>query len=114
MQDLVEATANIDPFFNSIKTEITAKTTTLESETQTLVNGVNQFQIASQNLEQIVALNQEISNLIKQTSISLETQIQDSIYTQKSVQELTQIMKRVAQQSSAMMESFNQLGRIIG
>ncbi len=113
MQELFEATAKIDPLFNSIKTEITGKTTNLESETETLLRGVDDFQTASQKLEQIIALNQEISNLIKTTTDALETQIQGSTFAQDSVQELTNITERISQQSITMIESFKQLGRII-
>ncbi len=113
MQELFEATAKIEPLFDSIKTEIIAKATNLESETEALVRGVDDFQTASQKLGQIVALNQEMSNLIKTTSDALETQIQGSTFAQDSVQELTNITERISQQSMAMIESFKQLGRII-
>jgi methyl-accepting chemotaxis protein PixJ len=108
MQELFEATARIDPLFTNIKTEITAKTTTLESETEQLMSGVDDFATASQNLEQIVALNHEMSNLIQNISDSLDTQIQSSTFTQNSVHELTDITKRISQQSVAIIESFNQ------
>ncbi|MEO0012711.1 MAG: hypothetical protein RLZZ535_1100 [Cyanobacteriota bacterium] len=108
MQELFEATARIDPLFTSIKTEITAKTTTLESETEQLMSGVDDFATASQNLEQIVALNHNMSNLMQNISDSLDTQIQSSTFTQNSVHELTNITKRISQQSVAIIESFNQ------
>lgn len=102
-----------DPFFNNIKTEIATKTATLESETQALVGGVDDFQTANQKLDQIASLNQEISNLIRNTSDSLETQIQGSTFAKDSVQELASITERISQQSIAMIQSFRQLGRII-
>lgn len=108
MQQLFEATARIDPLFTSIKTEITAKTTTLESETEQLMSGVDDFATASQNLEQIVALNHNMSNLMQNISDSLDTQIQSSTFTQNSVHELTDITQRIAQQSLAIVESFKQ------
>lgn len=113
-QELLEATAKIAPLFNSIQTEITAQTNTLTSETQTIVNGVEDFQIARQNLEQIINLNQKMSNLIQSTSESLETHIKGSTFAQESIRELTEVMERISQQSITMIESFNQLGRIIG
>ena len=113
-QELLEATAKIAPLFNSIQTEITAQTNTLTSETQTIVNGVEDFQIARQNLEQIINLNQEMSNLIQSTSEFLETHIKGSTFAQESIRELTEVMERISQQSITMIESFNQLGRIIG
>jgi methyl-accepting chemotaxis protein PixJ len=109
MQELFEATAKIDPLFTSIKTEITAKTTTLESETELLMSGVDDFQTASQKLEQIVALNHELSNLINNISDSLDTQIKGSTFAKNSVYDLTNITKRISQQSLSIIKSLNQL-----
>ncbi|MGL5794886.1 MAG: methyl-accepting chemotaxis protein [Waterburya sp.] len=109
MQELFEATAKIDPLFTSIKTEITTKTTTLESETELLMSGVNDFQTASQKLEQIVALNHELSNFTQNISDSLDTQIKGSTFAKNSVHDLTNITKRISQQSLAIIKSFNQL-----
>ncbi|MEM7760219.1 MAG: guanylate cyclase, partial [Cyanobacteria bacterium P01_A01_bin.40] len=113
MQELLEATAKIKALFAGIQGEIAQNTATLTVQTQSLVEGVSDFPTASQNLEQIMGLNQELSNLIKQTSSSLETQIQGSNFAQDSVQELTQITERISQQSLAMIKIFNHLGRII-
>ncbi|MEO1004484.1 MAG: GAF domain-containing protein [Cyanobacteria bacterium J06638_38] len=113
MQELLEATAKIKALFAGIQGEIAQNTATLTLQTQSLVEGVSDFPTASQNLEQIMGLNQELSNLIKQTSSSLETQIQGSNFAQDSVQELTQITERISQQSLAMIKIFNHLGRII-
>jgi methyl-accepting chemotaxis protein PixJ len=109
MQELFEATAKIDPLFTSIKTEITTKTTTLESETELLMSGVNDFQTASQKLEQIVALNHELSNFTQNISDSLDTQIKGSTFAKNSVHDLTNITKRISEQSLAIIKSFNQL-----
>lgn len=113
MQELFETTAKIDPLFDSIKTEITAKTTTLELETEALISGADDFQTASRELDKIIELNQELSNLIKYTSDAFETQIQSSTFTKNSMQTLARITERISLQSLAMIESFNQLGRII-
>ena len=109
MQELFEATAKIDPLFNSIKTEIKIKASTLESETQGLTEGVKEFQTASQNLEEIVALNSEMSNLVEKISESLETQIKGSTFAGESIHELAQITGRISQQSLAVVQSLNQL-----
>ena len=114
MQELFEATAKIDPLFASIKAEIAAKSTNLESETQQLNSGVNDFQRASQQLEQIVALNLEMSNLISDISNSLDNQIQGSTFTQDSVHKLTNVTKRISQQSIAIIESLSPSGRTVG
>ena len=109
MQELFEATAKIDPLFTSIKTEITDKTATFASETEQLMNGVEDFQTASQKLEQVVALNRELSNLISNISNSLDTQIQGSTFTQNSVADITNITQRIAQQSLAIITSLSEL-----
>ncbi len=113
MQELFEATAKIDPLFTTIKTEISSKTTTLESETLHLDSGVEDFQNASQQLDKIIALNLEMSDLIKISSDALESQIQSSTFAKDSVMELTDITERISNQSITIIESFNQLGRIL-
>jgi methyl-accepting chemotaxis protein PixJ len=110
MQELFEATAKIDPLFTSIKTEITAKTATFASETEQLMLGVDDFQAASQKLQQVVALNHKLSNLITNISNSLDTQIQGSTFAQTSVSNLTNITQRISQQSLAIITSLSQLG----
>ncbi|VEP18636.1 hypothetical protein H1P_840017 [Hyella patelloides LEGE 07179] len=109
MQKLFEAIAKIDPLFANIKTEITEKTTALESETQQLISEVNDFQTAHQKLARIVALNDEMSNLMEHISHALETKIQSSTFAQDSVHELADITERISQQSIAIIQSFNQL-----
>ena len=109
MQELFEATARIDPLFDSIKTEIQVKAQTLELETQSLIGGVDEFQTASHNLEEIVTLNEEMSNLMEKISNSLESQIKSSTFAGKSVRELAEITERISRQSVAIMQSLNQL-----
>ncbi|PSB07104.1 guanylate cyclase [Pleurocapsa sp. CCALA 161] len=109
MQELFEATAKIDPLFTSIKTEITNKTATFASETEQLMSGVEDFQTASQKLEQVVGLNRELSNLISNISNSLDTQIQGSTFAQNSVADITNITQRIAQQSLAIITSLSEL-----
>ena len=113
MQKLFEATAKIDPLFDNIKSEIAAKSITLDSETQQLNSGVADFQTASQHLELIMALNLEMSNLIETISNSLDNQIQNSSFTQDSACDLTDITERISKQSVAIIESF-QRSRIFG
>jgi methyl-accepting chemotaxis protein PixJ len=112
MQELFEATAKIDPLFMSIKTEITAKKATFAAETEQLMLAVDDFQAASQKLEQVVALNHELSNLITNISNSLDTQIQGSTFAQTSVSNLTNITQRISQQSLAIIASLSQLGSV--
>ncbi|WP_036800877.1 GAF domain-containing protein [Pleurocapsa sp. PCC 7319] len=109
MQELFEATAKIDPLFTNIKTEVLEKTIALELETQQLNSGVEEFQIARENLDRVVALNHEMSNLIDNISKSLEDQIQNSTFTRDSVQKVVNIAERISEQSVSMTQFFNQL-----
>ena len=113
MQELFEATAKIDPLFANIKTEVKDKTIALESETQQLIGEVEEFRAARQKLDQIVALNHEMSNLIEIISQSVENQIQSSTFAKDSVQEVTSIAERISQQSATITQSFNQLATLV-
>ncbi len=109
MQELFEATGKIDPLFAHIKTEITEKSITLQSETQQLISGVGEIQTARQKLDRVVTLNHQMSNLIENISNSLESQIQSSTFTEDSVQEVASIAERISEQSISMTQFFNQL-----
>ena len=111
MQQLLEASAKIDPLFVNIKTEVTSKINSLELETQQLIGGIDDFQTASQQLDRVVALNQEMSNLIQNISDSLSTQIESSTFTKNSVEELANITERVSQQSTAIIQSWNEINQ---
>ena len=109
MQELFEATAKIDPLFTNLKTEVEEKKATLDSETQQLVSGVQDFQAIRAKLDQVVALNHKMSNLIETISGALENKIQSSVFARDSVQELAGITERISQQSMAITQSFNQI-----
>ena len=109
MQELFEATAKIDPLFTNIKTEIAAKTDTLETETEQLITEVANFQSAKEQLEQIVTLNGELSNLVRNISNTLETQLQNSQFSQTSIDKLATISDRITRQSLALIKSLEQL-----
>jgi len=108
IQELYETIGKIDPLFTNIKTEITGKFATLDTETEMLVDGLEDFQIASHNLEEIFMLTQEMVNLIDKTSEFLEAQIKNSTFTQDSVLDLTNITERISHQSIKMIEAFKQ------
>jgi methyl-accepting chemotaxis protein PixJ len=114
MQELFEATAKIDPLFTNINTEIIGKKAAFASQTEQLITDVDDFQTASQQLEQVVALNRELSNLIGSISNSLDTQIQGSTFAQSSVSDLTNITQRISQQSLAIIASLSQLEGVRG
>ena len=109
MQELFETTAKIDPLFANIKSEVAKKTITLELETQQLNSGVEEFQTARQNLDRVIALNQEMSNLIDNISKSLDDQIQNSTFTRDSIQKVVTITEQISAQSISMTQFFSQL-----
>ncbi|MDJ0594756.1 MAG: GAF domain-containing protein [Pleurocapsa sp. MO_226.B13] len=107
IQKLFESVAKIEPLFANIQTEITEKKSTLGSQSQQLIDEIQEFQAASQKLDRIVVLNYEMSNLLEKISNSLETQIQSSTFAKSSVRELTDITERISQQSLAIVKSLN-------
>lgn len=109
MQELFETTAKIDPLFANIKSEVVEKTITLELESQQLNSGVQEFQTVRQNLDQVIALNQEMSNLIDNISKSLDDQIQNSTFAKDSIQKVVSISERISAQSISMTQFFSQL-----
>ena len=108
MQALFEATGMIEPLFDHIKTEITEKTAILQSETHNLFEGAENFEAANQKLDCVAALNHQMSDFLN-VSYSLENQIQNTNFTQDSVQELATITERISHQSVMVINSFNQL-----
>jgi methyl-accepting chemotaxis protein PixJ len=109
MQELFEATAKIEPLFANIKAEVLEKTIALDSGTQQLISEVGEFQTVRQKLDQVVTLNNKMSNLIENISKSVEHQIQSSTFAKDSVQEVAAIAERISKQSMAITQSFNQL-----
>ncbi|MDJ0569899.1 MAG: GAF domain-containing protein [Pleurocapsa sp. MO_192.B19] len=109
IQQLFEVTARFEFLFTDIKTGVTEKTTALKSKTQQLSSGIAEFQVAHQNLDQVVALNNKMSTLIENISHSGENQTQSSTIAKDSIQELANIAKRISEQSIAITQSFSQL-----
>ena len=109
MQELFETTAKIDPLFANIKSEVVEKTITLELEAQQLNSGVEEFQTVRQDLDRVIALNQEMSNLIDNISKSLDAQIQNSTFTRDSIQKVVSITEKISAQSLSMTQFFSQL-----
>ncbi|HHP7229671.1 MAG TPA: GAF domain-containing protein, partial [Xenococcaceae cyanobacterium] len=109
MQQLFEASAQVDPLFANIKSEVREKTVTLDTGTQQLISGVGEFQTVRQKLERVVSLNNKLSNLIENMAQSIETQIQSSTFAKDSVQEVAAIAERISEQSMTITQSFNQL-----
>ena len=109
IQQLFEVTARFEFLFTDIKTGVTEKTTALKSKTQQLSSGIAEFQVAHQNLDRVVALNNKMSTLIENMSNSGENQTQSSTIAKDSIQELANIAKRISEQSIAITQSFSQL-----
>ncbi len=109
MQQLFEASAQVEPLFANIQIEAREKALILDSGTQQLISGVGQFQLVRQKLDRVVALNNKMNSLIEKISQSVENQTQSSIFAKDSVQEVASIAERISVQSMSITQSFNQL-----
>ena len=109
MQQLFEATAQVEPLFANIKLEVREKTIALDSGTQQLITGVGGFQAVRQKLERFAVLNNKMNILIENIAKSVENQTQSSAFAKDSIQEVASIAERISEQSMTITQSFNQL-----
>ena len=109
MQELFEATAKVEPLFANLKTEVREKTIALDSGTQKLISGVEEFQTVRHKLDRVVTLNNKMSPLVENISNSVENQLQSSTFAKDSVQEVASIAERISEQSMSIAQSFNKL-----
>jgi methyl-accepting chemotaxis protein PixJ len=109
MQQLFEATAQVEPLFANIKLEVREKTIALDSGTQQLITGTGEFQAVHQKLERFAVLNNKMNILIENIAKSVENQTQSSAFAKDSVQEVASIAERISEQSMTITQSFNQL-----
>jgi methyl-accepting chemotaxis protein PixJ len=109
MQQLFEATAQVEPLFANIKLEVREKTIALDSGTQELISGTGEFQAVRQKLERFAVLNSKMNTLIENIAKSVENQTQSSAFAKDSVQEVASIAESISEQSMTITQSFNQL-----
>ena len=109
MQQLFEATAQVEPLFANIKLEVREKTIALDSGRQQLITGVGGFQAVRQKLERFAVLNNKMNILIENIAKSVENQTQSSAFAKDSIQEVASIAERISEQSMTITQSFNQL-----
>ncbi|MBW4533526.1 MAG: GAF domain-containing protein [Pleurocapsa minor HA4230-MV1] len=109
MQQLFEATAQVEYLFVNIKLEVKEKTIALDSGTQQLISGVGEFKAVRQKLERFAVLNHKMNILIDNIAKSVENQTQSSAFAKDSVQEVASIAERISEQSMTITQSFNQL-----
>ena len=109
MQQLFEATAQVEYLFVNIKLEVREKTIALDSGTQQLITGVGGFQAVRQKLERFAVLNNKMNILIENIAKSVENQTQSSAFAKDSIQEVASIAERISEQSMTITQSFNQL-----
>jgi methyl-accepting chemotaxis protein PixJ len=109
MQQLFEATAQVEPLFANVKLEVREKTIALDSGTQQLISGTGEFQAVRQKLERFAVLNNKMNTLIDNIAKSVENQTQSSAFAKDSVQEVASIAERISEQSMTITQSFNQL-----
>ena len=109
MQQLFEATAQVEYLFVNIKLEVREKTIALDSGRQQLITGVGGFQAVRQKLERFAVLNNKMNILIENIAKSVENQTQSSAFAKDSIQEVASIAERISEQSMTITQSFNQL-----
>ncbi|MBE9048390.1 GAF domain-containing protein [Pleurocapsales cyanobacterium LEGE 10410] len=109
MQQLFEASVQVEPLFTNIKTEVKQNTTILDLGTQQLIGGVGEFQTVRQKLDRVAVLNNKMNALVENISQSVENQTQSSTFAKNSVQEVASIAERISEQSITITQSFNQL-----
>jgi methyl-accepting chemotaxis protein PixJ len=109
MQQLYEASAQVEPLFANIQTEVKEKTFILDSGTQRLISGVGEFQAVRQKLERVATLQNKMNSLRENISQAIANQTQSSTFAKDSVQEVASIAERISTQSLTITQSFNQL-----
>ncbi len=109
MQQLYEASAQVEPLFANIQTEVKEKTLILDSGTQHLISGVGEFQAVRQKLDRVVTLHNKMNSLMENMSQAINHQTQSSTFAKDSVQEVAGIAERISAQSMTITQSFNQL-----
>jgi methyl-accepting chemotaxis protein PixJ len=112
MQQLYEASGQIDPLLLAIETETREGAAIIDSGIKELVSGTELVKNSQQNLEQIVTANANISELVDKIARASENQIEVSSFTRKSVQEVASLANRISTHSLAITESFNQLAAL--
>ncbi|NJR46682.1 MAG: GAF domain-containing protein [Hyellaceae cyanobacterium CSU_1_1] len=109
MQQLYEASAQVEPLFANIQTQVKEKTLILDSGTQHLISGVGEFQAVRQKLDRVVTLHNKMNSLMENISQAINHQTQSSTFAKDSVQEVASIAERISAQSMTITQSFNQL-----
>ena len=109
MQELFDASAQVEPLFANIGAEVKNKTMALDSGTQQLTGSAGELQTVRQKLERVVALNSKIGTLMKNISHLVENQTQSSTFAEDSVQEVASIAEQISEQSMTITQSFDRL-----
>jgi methyl-accepting chemotaxis protein PixJ len=108
-QQLVEATAKIEPLFAAIDTETYEIAAAMDVGTKQVVKGTESMKETQQQIEQVATINTKMNALLDNISQSASDQTQISAAASQSVREVTNLADRISQQSIKIVESFNRL-----
>ena len=109
MQQLYEASAQIEPLLLAMERESGEGAAAKNSSLQQIVRRTELIVDSQQELEKIVTVNANTSELVDKIVRTSENQIQVSAFTKQSVQEVASLANRISSHSLAIAESFNQL-----
>jgi methyl-accepting chemotaxis protein PixJ len=108
-QQLVEATAKVEPLFAAIDTETYEIAAAMDVGTKQIVKGTESMKETQQQIEQVATISTKMNALIDKITQSATNQTQISTSASQSVQDVTNLADRVSKQSTKVVESFNKL-----
>ena len=112
MQQLYEASAQINPLLLTIETTTRDAVTALDSSRLKLTGGTDALKDVQQKLNQIPIANINRSLLVDKIARSAENQLQVSASVRQSVQEVGNLANQLSKNSLAIAESFNRLAAL--
>ncbi|MGK7936893.1 MAG: GAF domain-containing protein, partial [Xenococcaceae cyanobacterium] len=112
MQQLYEASAQINPLLLSIERETRDAVTALDSSQLKLTKGTDALKDVQQKLSQINLDSVNRSLLVDKIVRASENQLQVSASVRQSVQEIGNLAHQISNNSFVMVESFNRLAAL--
>ncbi|MGK7948729.1 MAG: GAF domain-containing protein, partial [Xenococcaceae cyanobacterium] len=113
MQQLYEASAQINPLLLTIETSTRDAVIALDSSRLKLTSGTDALKDVQQKLNQIPIANINRSLLVDKIARSAENQIQVSASVRQSVQQVGNLANQISKNSLAIAESFNRLSALL-
>ncbi|MDJ0688090.1 MAG: GAF domain-containing protein [Xenococcaceae cyanobacterium MO_188.B32] len=112
MQQLYEASAQINPLLFTLETATREAVTALDSSRLKLTNGTDALKDVQQKLNQIPLANINRGLLVDKIARAAENQIQVSASVRQSIQEVANLANNISKHSLAIAESFNRLAAL--